>query len=153
MRGKKADTVFISQFVSECIKEGFTTSDEIVKRAKHQLDQIDLEILAIENKKKTRSQLLDVILAFEKQTKDKTKEADKLSFYDLADQNNCRHICGFVKHHPFHIDEQRLNHDERFALKQLIERKIIARDWFSTMNIIQGERYNEYMQFILYENK
>ena len=153
MRGKKANPIFVSQFISECVKDGLTSSDEIVKRAKQQLNQIDLEIKEIENKKKIRGSLLDVILSFEKQTKDKTKEADLLSFYDLANQDDCKYICDLVKYYPFHVDEQRLSQNMCFALKQLIERKIIARDWFTRADITQGERYDEYMRFIPREEK
>jgi hypothetical protein len=147
MRGKKTDPIFVSQFISECVKNGLTTPDEIVKRARQQLDQIDLEIKAIENKKKIRGSLLDVILSFEKQTKDKTDEANTLTFYDLANQNDCRYICSMVEFNPMNFDEQRLSQNMCFALKQLIERKIIARDFFTHADIIQGERYDEYIRF------
>lgn len=153
MRGKKADPIFVSQFISECVQKGLTTPNEIIKQARQQIDQIDLEIKSIEDKKKIRGSLLDVISSFEKQNKDKTKEVNLLSFYDLVNQNDCRYICGFVEHNPFNIDEQRLSQDERFALKQLIERKIIARNWFTPTDIIKGERYDEYMQFIQCEKE
>lgn len=60
MKGKKRDSEYISLFISESIKLGFSTPSEILNRAEVLINSIDEQIKEIENSKKIRSKLLDV---------------------------------------------------------------------------------------------
>lgn len=150
MRGKKADPVFISQFIQESVLQGIESPEQIVLRAKKQIEQIDEEIKSIEIKKSVRSKLLDVINTFEKQIKDKTEEAKLLPLFNLEYPETCKYLCEVIKKQPIPADPKlySTSNDLKniFAVKQLLERKIIAR--VDDM-LTRGERFDEYLKFVL----
>jgi hypothetical protein len=153
MRGKKTDSVFVSQFIVESIQQGMETPDQIVQHAKDQISQIDDEIRAVEAKKITRSKLLDVILNFEKPSKDRADDAKILEFFKLKDPMRCKEICELMKVHlslpvlswrSFGDDAAQYN----FCVKQLLEAKVIMR---VSDQLMRGEQFDEYMKFVLRE--
>ena len=157
MRGKKTDPAFIAQFIAESVQKGMETTDQIVKHAKDLINQIDEEIKAIESKKIMRSKLLDVIETFEKRAKDTAKEAELLPFFDLQYPDVCKEICDVLKglgkevpindlDAPYLADSGTI----RFCYKQLLERKILSRD---KDKLKRGERFDEYMTFVLREDQ
>lgn len=152
MRGKKSDSAFIAEFITESVQKGMETPDQIVQRAKDEINQIDEEIKAIETKKLRRSKLLDVILNFEKQAKDKSEEARLLPFFTLEYVEDCKYICMLLKIQPLPAHPMMfgsgLEHQKVYAVKQLLERKIITRDGD---RLVRGERFDEYMKFVLRE--
>ena len=154
MKGKKTDPAFVAKFISECAQEGRDTPEKIVSRAKQMIAGIDEEIRAIEAKKLLRSKLLDVIVTFEKPTKDKTEDARLLSFFTLEYPEVCRYLCEVIKKQPIPADARKYSttNDPKniFAVKQLLECKIIAR---SGDELVCGERFDEYMKFVLREDK
>jgi hypothetical protein len=151
MRGKKSDPTFVAEFITESIQQGIETPDDIVKNAKKKLEQIDNEIRAIEGKKILRSKLLDVILTFEKQAKNVSEDAKLLSFFDLQYQTECKRICDLIQEASvIETNKSTLTATDRFCIKQLLERKIIARN---NDSLIKGERFEEYMTFVLREDK
>jgi len=152
MKGKKTDSAFVAKFISECAQEGRDTPDKIVTFAKQMIADIDEEIRAIEAKKIMRSKLLDVVVIFEKPVKDKTEDAKMLSFFKLENQTTCKFICDMVKLKPLSTSDQKLDPDARFAIKQLLECKILNRDTI-TDHIVMGQRFDEYMKFVLREDK
>lgn len=149
MRGKKSDPEFITHFIQESVQEGLETPDQIVQRAKKMIECIDEEIRAIETKKIKRSKLLDVVLSFEKITKDKSKEAKLLPFYKLEYPDVCKTLCKIVRIKPLTID-QKMDPNQRFSIKQLIECKVLSRDVVKD-ELVQGEHFDEYLKFILRE--
>jgi hypothetical protein len=153
MRGKKSDSAFVAQFISESVQEGIETPDQIVQRAKKQIAQIDEEIRAIEAKKIVRSKLLDVILSFEKMAKDKTEEAKLLPFFDIQYPAKCKEICIIMKDaKSLPIDWATHGTGDAttvFCFKQMIERKIIDR---KGNVLVPGERFAEYWKFVLRED-
>jgi len=157
MRGKKSDQTFVAEFISECVQHGIETPDEIIRDAKKKIEQIDQEIRAIEAKKILRSKLLDVILTFEKQIKTTSEDASLLPFFKLEYPRMCKFICDIVKKAPIQIGEkmQALGSGEndptmRFSIKQLLECKVLSR---AENQINRGERFDEYMTFVLREGK
>lgn len=152
MRGKKSDSAFVAQFITESIQEGMETPDQIVQRAKNQIAQIDEEIRAIEVKKIVRSKLLDVILNFEKMAKDKSEEARLLPFFDIQYPAKCKEICILFKNSKsLPIDWATHGAGDAttvFCFKQMLERKIINR---SGSILVPGERFDEYWKFVLRE--
>lgn len=157
MRGKKSDREFVAEFISESIQKGIETPDEIVREAKKQIADIEEEIRAVEAKKVLRSKLLDVILTFEKQAKETSQDAKLLSFFKLDYPGSCKFICDIVKKQPIDIGEkfQLLGSGEndphmRHSVKQLLECKVLFR---VGNQITRGERFDEYMTFVLREGK
>lgn len=152
MRGKKSDSAFIAQFIVESVQKGMETPDQIVQRAKDQIEQIDEEIKAIEAKKLLRSKLLDVVLNFEKQAKDKSEEARLLPFFTIQYPDKCKEICVLLR------DAKSLPLDwaihgqgdavKVYCLKQMLERQIILR---KDSLIVPGEKFNDYWTFVLRE--
>jgi hypothetical protein len=157
MRGKKSDQVFVAEFISDAVQRGIETPIEIVQDAKRKIEQIDEEIRAIEAKKILRSKLLDVILTFEKQMKETSEDAKLLPFFKLAYPYTCKFICDIAKTHSIEIGEkfQVLGSGEsdpqmRYSIKQLLECKVLQREGNQVM---RGERFDEYMTFVLREAK
>lgn len=154
MKGKKSDPFFISQFIQESVQAGAETPEQIINRAKKIVNQIDVDIKNIEIEKIKRSKLLDVIASFEKPIKDKTEDAKTLDFFKLRDPGRCKEICDLLKEHlslpilswtSFGSDIVQYN----FCIKQLLEADIIAR---IDDKLICGERFNEYIKFVLRED-
>lgn len=148
MRGKKTDPGFISFFIQESVNAGAETPEAIVERAKKIIARIDDEIKAIEHAKATRSKLLDVIASFEKPVKDKTEDAKILGFFKLRDPQRCKEICDLIKELESLPTASLVDASYNFCIKQLLEAKIIMR---SGDHLIHGERFNEYMTFVLRE--
>jgi hypothetical protein len=157
MRGKKSDQAFVAEFISECVQRGIETPDEIIRDAKNKIEQIDQEIKAIDAKKVLRSKLLDVILTFEKQIKSTSEDAKFLSFFKLEYPIMCKFVCDIVKKGPIEVGERLMplgagesDPTMRFSIKQLLECKVLSR---IENQIDRGERFDEYMTFVLHEAK
>lgn len=150
MRGKKTDPSFIAEFIQESVQSGIETPDQIVQRAKDMIEQIDEEIRLIEKKKVVRSKLLDVISSFEKQTKDKSQEAKLLPLFNLEYPETCKYLCEVIQKQPIPADPKLYStvNDPKniFAVKQLLERKIISREG---NQLVRGDRFDDYMKFVL----
>jgi len=157
MRGKKSDRVFVAEFIQRCAVSGFETPDSIVEYAKTLIKNIDEEIREIEKKKITRSKLLDVILTFEKQTKNTSEDAKFLSFFKLEYPIMCKFVCDIVKKGPIEVGEKLMplgagesDPTMKFSIKQLLECKVLSR---VGSQVSRGERFDEYMTFVLHEAK
>lgn len=157
MRGKKSDREFVADFISESIQRGIQTPEEIVNEAKKQIASIEEEIKAVEAKKVLRSKLIDVILTFEKQAKETSQDAKLLSFFKLDYPSSCKFICDIVKKQPIEIGQQfqlmgssERDPHMRHSVKQLLECKVLFR---VGNQISRGERFDEYMTFVLREGK
>ena len=151
MKGKKTDSIFVSQFIQESVKEGIESSDDIVNRAKKMISDIDKKIKAAELSKKMRPKLLDVIAAFENSKKEKLNESKLLPFFELKHPDICRKICNMLYYDITISGELKsFDLDTRFVIKQLLEAKILKRVGDEILN---GERFQEYMQFVFQEDK
>jgi hypothetical protein len=151
MRGKKSDPEFVSSYIYKCLQHGIITTPGIVESAKLDIQDIDDKIIEAEKLKVVRSKLLDVILTLEK-PEPKTEEAKLLPFFQLQLPTVCKFLCDMVKLQPISItivNSDELDEDAKFCFKQLLEQKIMAR----TGNfIVQGEKFNDYMEFVLRED-
>lgn len=157
MRGKKSDRAFVAEFISESVQHGIETPAEIIQDAKNKIAQIDREIKAIEAKKILRSKLIDVILTFEKQTKSTSEDAKLLSFFKLEYPLMCKFVCDIVKKGPIEVGEKLMplgagesDPTMKFSIKQLLECKVFSR---VGSQIGRGDRFDEYMTFVLHEAK
>lgn len=151
MRGKKSDAEFISEFIAECVRSGHDTPDEIVKRARQDINRIDDEIRRVEQLRITRSKLLDVISTFEKQTKpSKVEEAKLLSFFKIQQPQVCKYICDRLKTNVVSVEEVSKSKysttDVMFCIKQLLEHRVISK---SGIHLLRGEKFEDYLKFVL----
>lgn len=148
MKGKKVDSEFLEKFITECVKCGIDTPQEIAARARSIILDIDNEIKRLEQRKIIRSKLLDVINTFDKQNKQSKFEGAKiLDLYKIQNPLICKFICDNLNKES--IDKlTKTNYpsdDVLFCIKQLIEHNIIVR---SGSKLTPGTMYNEYMRLI-----
>lgn len=152
MRGKKSDPEFVSQFISGCLQRGVVTTEEMVKLARQDIQSIDDKIIEVEKLKITRSKLLDVILTLDK-PESKAEEAKLLPFFKLQYPQTCRKICKCVvelgSELAYSITGLK-DPEVLFCIKQLLEAKIIAR---VENHIVRGDKFDEYLTFVLREAK
>ena len=153
MRGRKADSVFIGNFIVDCANKGKATPEDIIKEAKNQINIIDEKIKEVERIRLTRSKYLDVIDALEKSEKsDKVDEIKVLNFFKLQHPDICRNICRTIqKNNSASIEEVRGNYPELdilFCVKQLIENKILVKQG---KTFSKGEVFLDYLRFINHE--
>jgi uncharacterized protein YktA (UPF0223 family) len=155
MKGKKVDTEFVSSFITNSISRGFDTQDKIVSHAKTLLHEIDEEIMKFEEKKATRSKLLDVISSFEKPVKvSKSQEARILSFFQIESPHICQNICQIIKTKVITLDQlskscrSHSKGDIVFCVKQLLEHKVLAK---TGEQILRGDAFEDYLKFVLRE--
>lgn len=153
MRGKKIDPEFVSQFIAQCVSQGLTTPEEMIKVAKSKLQIIDDKIKEVEQLKLNRSKLLDVIYTFDK-PESKENEARLLPFFELAYPKLCKRLCDLLKEGPVLtsiILECDLDDNVYFCLKQLLEYKIASH--YSNTHIMRGEKFDDYIKFVLRETE
>lgn len=154
MKGKKADPVFIAEFIQQSIQEGLDSPDQIVDRAKKMIYQIDKDIQKIQDKKNVRCKLLDVIETFQKPQKDKTEEAKLLSFFKLQYPQYCREICLALKNNLQDFSTYKIKNYKdnmliyNFCIKEMIEAQIINQ---SGNILIRGEKFDEYNKYVFHE--
>ena len=149
MKGKKADTQFITNFIAESVAKGFVTPEQITKYAQSLVTGIDEEIIAVEQKKKTRSKLLDVIEAFNKSSKDKTEETKKLPMLSFDYLDICQLICSDIESYKqltiYALPNYTQDSDKvKYSIKQLLEANIIER---VENNLIAGNKFNEFKEY------
>lgn len=149
MRGKKTNPQFVSDYITACIQKGADSPEEIVDSAKIEITKIDLEIQRMEESKIYRSKLLDVIATLDSSKEDKTQQAKLLPFFELKYPEICKKICDNLKDKPLSTEDMyKLSDNAKYCIKQLLMHKIIIQ---SDLEIICGERFDEYMKFVLRE--
>ena len=156
MKGKKTDPIFIASFIQESVLDGAETPDQIVERAKLMIIEIDEQIKAVEESKKKRTKLLDVINSFESVKKDRAGDSKLLPFFELKYPEKCKNLCDIIKKINFlpAINHPVLKYDHdhiaehNFCIKQLILFDILIK---TGDQISQGDRFDEYMNFVLQE--
>lgn len=152
MRGKKVDTNFLSQFLSDCLSRNITEQENIVERAKSKIAEIDEQIKEAEKLKVIRSKLLDVVSTFEKTTPSRKEEIRILSFFKIQKPEVCKFICHQLKDENIEINSLYGQFypvaDVIFCVKQLQEHRIVSR---MGDVLVQGEMYNDYVKFVFRE--
>lgn len=66
MRGRKRNTEYVSQYIEHCMAIGINDKEEILSLAKEELSNLDEMIHKLENLKKLRPKLNDVIESLSK---------------------------------------------------------------------------------------
>lgn len=154
MKGKKINTDFVTNFITNCIDDGMSSSDQIIAFAKNSIIDIDNKIKEITNLKVKRTNLLDVVYSFEDYSNknDITNDIKKLSYYKIGDIGCCKYICNkinfrnmkasdiFLDLHNKYSEEEIL-----FCIKQLVLNKILHK---IEDVIVKGDNYKDYMKVI-----
>lgn len=152
MKGKKSDPDFLSTFIANCVSLNKTSQDDIINAAQQEIDLINQKIIEVEKMKVRRSKLLDVINVFSTPQSSHKEEAKILSFFRIQHPNICRYICDFLKKENVKLDLLYdigfSKPDILFCIKQLQEHKIITK---IGDNLIRGDKFNDYMKFVLCE--
>jgi hypothetical protein len=148
MRGRKIDTEFLTQFITECVEINKQTPEEIVNEAKSRVLEIDEQIKKVEELKKYRSKLSDVLIYFSsKDNKNNEKDKYILKFSQFKYPDICRFICS--KKLP--IDLKKLNteaypmQDIFFSVKQLLENNILKK---SDNYLVVDTLYDDYFSYL-----
>jgi hypothetical protein len=150
MRGKKIDSEFLSNFITDCIGNGKSTTDDILLEARNQIAEIDEKIIEVERLKIIRSKLLDVVIAFGGNNKQKSEDYKLLNLFNISNIHICKFICDNLKDSAVQI-EALYNHgysieDIIFCIKQLIEHKVVSR---AGNFLLRGESFNMYTKHVL----
>lgn len=153
MKGKKSDPEFLSQFISDSISKNILSTEDMVKLAKSQIEDIDKKIKEVEDLKKIRSKLLDVIDCFDKELKDKNllNTSEDICLFDIKNQHISKFICDSVKHdnvnikcliHKYSVD------DFFFTVKELVKNKVLFKIGDT---ILKGEKFDRYVNLVFQE--
>lgn len=154
MRGKKIDKDFVTSFIIDCAAKNKTTDAEIISEAKLKISEIDNQIKQVEDLKKIRSKLLDVVISLGKNDKKNLdKEIKVLSLYDINHIQIAKYICDLIKNHEKinikNIYKNDFNQTEfAWCIKQLLTHKVIYRlhDF-----LFKGQQFDLYMKSIMSE--
>ena len=155
MKGKKFNSEFFSNFISNCINNNKVTPAEMLVEAKLRVSEIDARILEIEKLRLTRGDLLDVIATFEKSSEKKENDSKQiLDMFSIKDQKVCKFICEMVKKEPTEISHfYNKGYDEDdilFCLKQLLEHKIISKQ--NTL-ILRSVNFSKYIDLVFRDSE
>ena len=137
MRGKKVDNEFVSSFIENCIKQGFSTQEDFIRIANKSIEEIDKQIREVELKKIERSKLLDVINTFV------IKESnEQIKLYYISNLDLARTICNAVRHN------QKLYFNGKGmkpCLRELIKKGILIDDGV----VKKGKNFDDFMKLVL----
>jgi len=149
MRGKKIDTEFLTNFISQCIEKSFITPDQMIVVAQNEINEIEKIIKQAEDLKIRRGKLLDVVCHFKKPIKNNKEEIKILSLFQISYPHICKFICDQLKEKPKTKDQLTSadfsEYDINFCIKQLSEHKVINK---SGHLYLRGEMYNDYVKCI-----
>lgn len=147
MRGRKIDSKFVGEFITECVESGKTNADEFIHEAKLRIENIDQKILEVEKLKLIRSKLIDVILTFDNSVKDKSDEKEMLHFFELKVPNICIKIAYLVSSSKLKIKDIVMDHSKEdiyFAVKQLLEYDILN---LENEYLVPSVRFKEFLHY------
>lgn len=144
MRGKKADTEFISQYIINCTASGKSSPQEIYVQAEQEIQKIDEQIKNIESLKKHRSKLIDVVNLF-KDKKDNSEDINIVNFYKITNINLAYRICSHVLNKEQSLDAPENKAEKLQTLKKLVDLSILKK---SNGLIEQGPLFNNFYFYV-----
>lgn len=149
MRGKKVDINFVSEYISNCAQNNIVGANAISDKVLEEISHIDTQIKAVEDLKKRRSKLLDVITTLNKETKNKSG-SDVIEFYRLSSISISANIISMMKGRALSLDTfedyPEKEQDKIFlAVKEMLKIGILVR---AEDDIKAGDRFDEFWNFI-----
>lgn len=151
MKGKKADSNFVSSFIEDCIGRSIYLTDDILGSAKDKILEIDYKIKEVEELKKLRSKLLDVVEALSEKNKN-VINPNILNLFKVKDKNLSKTICELVKLQP--ASEEAIKNigstteDINFCIKQLIDLRVLNKNG---KFISKGDMFSVYLEKVFIE--
>ena len=154
LKGKRIDSEFVSSFIEKCIGNNLLSTEEMLNFARNELLNIDSKIKEVENLKKIRPKILDVICTLQSDKKlNKSEDYKVLLLFNIKDKNICRFICKSIKEKPIDINgllSEKYNvGDINFAIKQLIELKVLYK---SGNYLLRGDMFDSYVANVMCED-
>lgn len=153
MKGKKIDSLFVNKYIEDCLSQNIFTAEDIVNSAAKKISDIDQKIKEVENLKKIRPKLLDVISTFnEKNKKTTNNEIDYklLKLFRISDHNIGSFICNKIKQSPIEMDQLKIKSEDFtnvcFVIKQLIESKVISK---RATYLLRGDMFEHYIKHVI----
>jgi hypothetical protein len=141
MKGKKLDNNFIANFIINCSKSNIISKEDILNKAREEIELIDFQLKKILEIKKRRSKLVDVVESF-KIKKDKTQDKLYLGFFGISNLNLAKMICDSL---PFLIGES-FGEDLTSKIgKELCDQKILK---LQEINLVRDENFEYFMEFL-----
>jgi hypothetical protein len=157
MKGKKCDLLFVNKFIEDCVLNNILNSEDIVKEACSQIEAIDIKIREVENLKKLRSKLSDVINTLNKTDSKKESGPDDirlLSLFKIPNPNIGATICKKIKVSPIEINNlKNINYDfsdTSFIVKQLLENKVLSK---RGSYLLRGDMFDIYCKYVIQEHE
>lgn len=149
MRGKKVDINFVSEYISNCAQNNIVGANAISDKVLEEISHIDTQIKAVEDLKKRRSKLLDVITTLNKETKNKSG-SEVIEFYRLSSISISANIISMMKGRALSLDTfedyPEKEQDKIFlAVKEMLKIGILVR---AEDDIKAGDRFDEFWNFI-----
>lgn len=138
MKGKKTDSEFLSNFISDCLQNGKISQEEILETANLKIIELDQKIKEINNIKILRSKLLDIVHAFGNSTKIK----EKYLKYCNIDIKYSSDICLLLK------KEKMIKIPINNCINQMIEYNIISK---KDNYLVCGDNFEDYLKFLVGE--
>lgn len=151
MKGKKADSNFVSSFIEDCIGRSIYLTDDILNSARDKIAEIDSKIKEVEELKKLRPKLLDVVDTLSEKSKN-VNNPNILNLFKVKDKNLSKTICDLVKVQP--VNENLVKsigvavEDINFCIKQLIDLKVLNKNG---KFISKGEMFSIYLEKVFIE--
>lgn len=111
-RGKLADNSFVSSFIAKCVAKGKASHTQVCEEASLKIKEIDEKLAEVQELKKERSNLTDVVNMFGGLTQERQQKiAEKSYAVGTLDEDFAQNICDI-------IDE---SEDEATSLDELVE--------------------------------
>lgn len=148
MRGKKIDTAFVAEYISTCALQGKISPEEIVSQAEQDVKSIDDKIKEVEDLKKLRSKLIDVVYTLNEKSNDKATDITILNFYKVKNFPLALSLCALVENSSKSMDVVKTSfssqEDSLFVVKELLEISVLKRNG---KNIEKGHLFNEFLSY------
>jgi len=137
----------VSAFISECITQDKTTSEDIVHEARKRIAYIDDKLREAELLKISRSDLLDVISSLENHNhRKKISEIKILNLFKIKNHKMCKHICDKLKKEsPINLSDFSF---DWHCICELSKYNVVYRNNYL---LYRGDMFDDYMKFVFNE--
>ncbi len=149
MKGKKINSDFVNEFITNCLLQDQTSSQQIVNIAKNEIDKIDEKLKQINQLKTLRSNLIDIIALFSKPSKELSSLQKILPLFQIKNHHICQLILSQINNE---LDINKINcgnydkNDINFAIKELILHNVLEKQNYL---LSPGKNFKNFFIFVL----
>lgn len=148
MKGRRKDLDFFNQFIVKCAENNQLTPVEIINSAQSEIEKIDEKIKEVEELKKIRGKLLDVIYILGKPSTPEIK-TDCLVFSNISNLSIAQYICRLIAlENKVKVSslKQFSEQDLFICIKQLVSNKIIYKKQDLLMESANFSKFVKFLQ-------